>query len=184
VVVVVAAVVVVVVEAGRVVEVADVDPPAPVAPVLAPAPVDVPDDPVPRPGVPVVEVVVVLSGAARSPLLLSTVSICCCTPFTTAATAAGVPCTPSRGRTLSSLKICSSWCSTRSDGAAFNVTTIWSARAVVVQAGQFELSALASLTGAMTLLCPTMSTTWKETATVVHAWHLPVADALFVGVTA
>ena len=177
-------VVVVLVDAGSVVEVVDGEAPEPVVPVLLPG-----EDPAPVPppdGVPDVAVVVVVvcSGAASNPLLVSTISTCRCTVFTTAATAAGVPRSPSNGRTFSSFKICSSCCSSRWDGAAFSVTTIWSAIAVVAQAGQFELRALASFTGAMTLLCPTISTIWNDTATVVQAVHLPVAVALFVGVTA
>jgi hypothetical protein len=47
--------------------------------------------------------------------------------------------------------------------------------AVVMQAGQLPLSAPAALMGAMILLVPTTSTTWKETATVVQLWQFASA---------
>jgi hypothetical protein len=40
--------------------------------------------------------------------------------------------------------------------------------AVVMQAGQSPFIAAAALIGAMSLLVPTMRTTWNETATVVQ----------------
>ena len=63
------------------------------------------------------------------------------------------------------------------------MTTIWSAIAVVMHAGQLTLSAPAALIGAITLLWPTIRTIWNETATVVHALQLANANALFVFVT-
>lgn len=60
-------------------------------------------------------------------------------------------------------------------GRDLRVTTIWSAMAVVAHAGHRELSASAVLTGATILLCPTTSTTWTDTATVVHALQLASA---------
>jgi hypothetical protein len=45
------------------------------------------------------------------------------------------------------------------------------------------LSAPAALIGAMTLLWPTTSTIWNETATVVQALQWAIAKALFVLVT-
>src|SRR4051794_8686278 len=46
--------------------------------------------------------------------------------------------------------------------------------------GQLTLSAPAAFVGAITLLVPTISTTWNDTATVVHALQLASANALFV----
>ena len=63
------------------------------------------------------------------------------------------------------------------------MTTIWSAIAVVMHAGQLTFSAPAALIGAIVLLCPTIRTTWNETATVVHALQFANAKALFVFVT-
>ena len=133
---------------------------------------------------PVTLVVVVVLGVVSSPLSSRTVCTCCCTPATAAATAAGVPPVPNWGSAPSWDKILSILCSSGTGGCDLRVTTIWSAMAVVEQAGQFELSEVAWFTGAITLLCPTIRTTWKETATVVQPAHFPTAAALFVGVTA
>lgn len=73
---------------------------------------------------------------------------------------------------------CSSAVSARSssaDGTERSVTTIWSAIAVVTQYGQLSLSASATSIGLITLLCPTTSTSWNETATVVQARQLASA---------
>lgn len=114
------------------------------------------------------EVVVVASGLAGRPLLLIVVSISCWTLSTSAATAAGVPLTPRDGSAFSCLSSMSSSRTSCFDGWDLSVTTIWSAIAVVTQAGQLSLSAPATLIGAIVLLWPTISTTWKETATVVQ----------------
>ena len=45
------------------------------------------------------------------------------------------------------------------------------------------MSAPAALIGAITLLRPTINTSWKETATVVHALQWASAYALLVFVT-
>lgn len=57
-------------------------------------------------------------------------------------------------------------------GRDLRLTTIWSAMAVVAQAGHWELRASAVLIGMIVLLCPTTRTTWNETATVVQDWQL------------
>jgi hypothetical protein len=57
------------------------------------------------------------------------------------------------------------------------------AMAVVVQAGQSPLNAAAALMGAMIRLWPSRSTTWTDTATVVHLLQLTSAKARLVSVT-
>ena len=51
-------------------------------------------------------------------------------------------------------------------------TTICFAIAVVMQLGHLRLSASATLIGVIRSLWPTTSTSWKETASVVHALQL------------
>lgn len=75
-------------------------------------------------------------GFANRPLLLSSVWICCWTVPTAAVIAAGVPPAPSDGRPLSCLRSAASFVSNACDGCEVSVTTIWSASAVVMQAGQ------------------------------------------------
>jgi hypothetical protein len=55
--------------------------------------------------------------------------------------------------------------------------------AVVRHDGQLTLSAPAASIGAILLLCPTISTIWNDTATVVHASQFAKANAPFVFVT-
>jgi hypothetical protein len=138
-----------------------------------------------------VEVVVVLAvvvaagvveagGFVSSPLFASSASICRCTATTAAAIAAGDPSAPSAGRALSFSSAARSFATSSSEGWDCNVTTIWSAIAVVMHAGQLTFSAPAALTGAIVLLWPMISTTWNDTATVVHARQFAKANALFV----
>jgi hypothetical protein len=133
----------------------------------------------------VVVVVVVVDEVvfASWPLSLSAVSICFWTAATVAAIAAGDPFAPSDESASSCFSAVWIRCTSSSVGCDLSVTTIWSAIAVVRQYGQLTLSAPAALIGAITLLRPTTSTTWKETATVVHALQLAKAKALFVFVT-
>jgi hypothetical protein len=109
------------------------------------------------------------------PLSLSSVSISCCTVATAAAIAVGVPLAPSLGNAPSWLRSEFSLASRAADGWTESVTTIWSATAVVMQAGQLSLSASATLIGVTILLRPTTRTTWKETATVVQLWQFAKA---------
>ena len=60
-------------------------------------------------------------------------------------------------------------------GSSVSETTIWLANAAVMQYGQPTFRASATFTGAMRSLWPTTSTTWNETATVVHALQLASA---------
>ena len=66
-------------------------------------------------------------------------------------------------------------CSSSSDGSDLSVTTIWSAIAVVMHDGQLTFSASATLIGVIVSLWPTISTSWNDTATVVHALQLASA---------
>jgi hypothetical protein len=128
----------------------------------------------------VVAGVVEVGGFVSSPLFVSSASICCWTATTAAAIAAGDPSAPSAGSALSCSSAARSFATSSSEGCDFNVTTIWSAIAVVMQAGQLTFSAPAALTGAIVLLWPMISTTWNDTATVVHALQFAKANALFV----
>jgi hypothetical protein len=134
----------------------------------------------------VVLAVVVVAGAVEvggfvsRPLFASSASICRWTATTAAAIAAGDPSAPSAGRALSCSSAARSLATSSSEGWDFNVTTIWSAIAVVMQAGQLTFSAPAALTGAIVLLWPMIKTTWNDTATVVHALQFAKANALFV----
>jgi hypothetical protein len=131
----------------------------------------------------VVVVVVVAGGFATWPLAASASSSCFCTAATVAATAAGVPFAPSVETASSCFSASSIRCTSSAVGSDLSVTTIWSAIAVVTQAGQFTFSAPAALIGAISLLRPTIRTTWKDTATVVQRLQLASAKALFVFVT-
>jgi hypothetical protein len=84
----------------------------------------------------VVEVLLELGGLVSSPLFCSAESISCCTVVTSAATAAGVPAAPSAGSAFSCLRSAFSVSRSCWEGWDLSVTTIWSARAVVIQAGQ------------------------------------------------
>jgi hypothetical protein len=123
-------------------------------------------------GAPVAVLVVELTGLLGSPLASISCSICCCTADTCAATATGVPWAPSCDSAPSFFR--SFWSSVSScvEGCDLSVTTIWSAIAVVIQAGQSPFSAPAALMGVMMRLSPTTRTTWKDTATVVQLWQL------------
>lgn len=77
-----------------------------------------------------------LGGLATRPLWFSSVVTSCWTAATWAATAAGRAPAPRAGRAFSCLSACSSLASTAAEGCDFRVITIWSAIAVVSQAGQ------------------------------------------------
>ena len=100
--------------------------------VVVPVPVDV----VPVPSDPVDVVLDADGGFVSRPLLCSALSISCCTTATSEATAAGVPPAPSAGNAFSCFRSWVSVAINAAEGWALSVTTIWSARAVVVQAGQ------------------------------------------------
>ena len=104
-------------------------------------------------GVAVVDALLELGGFATRPLSCSSVSICCWTAATSAAIALGVPSAPSAGSASSCSGPRSASPAARCDGAAVSVTTIWSAIAVVMQAGQLTFSAPATLIGAIVSLC-------------------------------
>src|SRR5205807_7139918 len=76
-------------------------------------------------------------GFVSSPLDCSALSISCCTVATWEATAAGVPLAPSEGSAFSCCRSALSVASSCREGWAFSVTTIWSASAVVTQAGHW-----------------------------------------------
>jgi hypothetical protein len=69
------------------------------------------------------------------------------------------PPAPSADRSPSRFRSAVSVDSRAFEGAALSVTTIWSASAVVVQAGQLALRASASLMGAIAFVRPTIRTT-------------------------
>jgi hypothetical protein len=131
----------------------------------------------------VVVAAVVVNGWAREPLDSSADSTCCCTAPTCAAIAAGVPPAPRAGRASSFFSADSISSTSCRLGCFVSVTTIWSAIAVVRQAGQLTFREPAASIGAITALRPTISTTWNDTATVVHALQLAKAKAPFVFVT-
>ena len=84
----------------------------------------------------VLDVLLELGGLATSPLDFSAESISCCTVPTSVAIAAGVPAAPSAGSAFSCLRSAVSVSRSCCEGWALSVTTIWSASAVVTQAGQ------------------------------------------------
>src|ERR1700759_90553 len=94
------------------------------------------EDPDPLAGLEADEVFEDLGGFATSPLWFRVVSTSCWTVATWEATTLGVPPAPRAGRAFSCFRACSSLASRARDGCAFSVITIWSAMAVVVQAGQ------------------------------------------------
>jgi hypothetical protein len=98
--------------------------------------VPVVDEPDPLAGLDEDEVFEDLGGFATSPLWFRVVSTSCWTVATWEATTAGVPPAPRAGRAFSCFSACSSLASSARDGCEFSVITIWSAIAVVVQAGQ------------------------------------------------
>ena len=120
----------------------------------------------------VVEVVVVFGGFVARPLSSRSFWIACCTSATCLATSAGVPAAPSDEIASSFLSSSLRRCSSSSEGTDLIDSTIWSAIAVVMHEGQLTFSAPAKFSGAIVSLCPTISTSWKETATVVHALQL------------
>ena len=91
--------------------------------------------------------------------------------------AAGVVSAPSSSSASSRSSSASDRSSSSSDGSSVSDTTIWLAMAVVTHDGQLPLSASAMLIGVTSGLVPTTSTTWNETATVVHAVQLAYACA-------
>jgi len=117
------------------------------------------------------------------PLSVSVVSTACCTAATCASISAGVASAPNDGRAFSVRNAAWSFRRSSAEGCFDTVTTIWSAIAVVMQAGQSTFSAPAALIGAITSLCPTTRTTWNDTATVVHPRQCANANALLVFVT-
>lgn len=75
-------------------------------------------------------------GLVSSPLLCNALWISCWTVPTADATAAGVPPAPNEGSAFNRFRSLSSVATSAAEGCDFSVTTIWSASAVVMQAGQ------------------------------------------------
>jgi hypothetical protein len=86
------------------------------------------------------------------PLELSVDSTCCCTAATCAAISAGVASAPRAGSASSRASAACSLFRSSADGCSDTVTTIWSAIAVVMHAGQSTFSAPAALIGAIVSL--------------------------------
>jgi hypothetical protein len=144
---------------------------------VAPAPVGDAEAPVDADAVPPTDPPVTM------PLSVSVVSTACCTAATCAAISAGVASAPSKGNAFSLARAACSFRRSEAGGCLDTVTTIWSAIAVVMHAGQSAFSAPAALIGAIVSLCPTTRTTWNDTATVVQPRQRANANALFVSVT-
>jgi hypothetical protein len=87
-------------------------------------------------GAEVVDVLLELGGLVTRPLDCSAESISFCTVETSEATALGVPAAPSAGNAFSCLRSAFSESRSCREGWALSVTTIWSASAVVMHAGQ------------------------------------------------
>jgi hypothetical protein len=116
--------------------------------------------------------VVDFGGFVARPLSSRSFWIAFCTSATCLATAAGVPAAPRAEIASSFLSSSLRRCSNSSEGTDLIDSTIWSAIAVVMHDGQLTFSAPAKFSGAIVSLCPTISTSWKETATVVQALQL------------
>ena len=114
-------------------------------------------------------------GLASRPLSSKSRCTSSCTAWTCAAIALGEPPAPEAAIPSSFCSAALSLVVSSCDGCALIVTTIWSAIAVVTQDGQLAFSASAMLMGVIVFVCPTTSTIWNDTATVVHALQLASA---------
>jgi hypothetical protein len=121
------------------------------------------------------EAVVSPDGLASRPLSSRSRCTSSCTACTCAAIALGEPPAPEPAIPSSFCSAALSRVVSSCDGCALIVTTIWSAIAVVTQDGQLTFSASAMLIGVIVFVCPTISTSWNDTATVVHALQLASA---------